>query len=364
MVTTHLPPSSQRNVAPGACPRTSLPCSTAEDRLHRSPPPDPAIELPASWPLELGGTIDGGRLAYSLTGPDDGPVVVALGGISAHRRVDSWWPAQTGPGRALDNRRFRVLSFDYLGGNGDAPAPASTADGSTPAITTGDQARALARILDRLGVPRLHALVGASYGGMVGLAFAARFPERLRHLVAISAADRPQPLATGWRSVQRRIVRLGERSGDAREGVLLARALAMTTYRTAAELGERFDRPAERVGGRYRFAVESYLEARGKAFADSFDAGAFLRLSESLDLHRLDPGTVRVPTTLVAVKGDLLVPVAQIRRLAARLGGPVELVELDSLYGHDAFLKEHDAIAGILARVLAAPAPGDEEAGR
>jgi len=46
-----------------------------------------------------------------------------------------------------------------------------------------------------------------------------------------------------------------------------------------------------------------------------------------------------VPTTLVAVREDQLVPLTDMQALAARLPQG-RLVEISSPYGHDAFLKE------------------------
>ncbi|HTE40541.1 MAG TPA: hypothetical protein VK629_06920, partial [Steroidobacteraceae bacterium] len=98
--------------------------------------------------------------------------------------------------------------------------------------------------------------------------------------------------------------------------------------------------------------VESYLYARGQAYADSYKPEAFVCLSESIDLHTVEPDKIRVPTTLVAVAEDQLVPLADIRSLASRLGGPGTLVELSSLYGHDAFLKETAALKKVFSEAL------------
>ncbi len=331
--------------------------------LARSPSRlSPAVKLawlPLRFELERGGVLHGGQLAYELAGPDDGPLVVVLGGISAGRHVAAhgddprpgFFDDLVGPGRALDTARVRVLGIDFLGGAGASSGPSAgpsadpTVGDPFPDVTPLDQANALACLLDQIGEARVHAFVGASYGGMVGLAFAARHPSRARKLVVIGAADRPDPLATAWRSVQRGIVALGSRSGAPTEALALARALAMATYRGRDELAARFaGAPAE---------VERYLLARGASFAASFDPAAYLVLSRSIDLHRVDPAAVAVPTTLVAFDSDQLVPLAQARALAAALGGGCELVELTSPFGHDAFLKETGALAPILQRAVA-----------
>jgi len=174
-------------------------------------------------------------------------------------------------------------------------------------------------------------------------------------VVAISAADRAHPMATAWRSVQRAVVRYALQNDDGPEGLRLARALAMATYRSSAEFAERFSGEPVAVNGRLQFPVEGYLLARGDAYAATYVPEAFVCLSESIDLHRVDATRIRVPVVLVAVVEDQLVPVADMRVLHSRLAGPSELVELSSLYGHDAFLKEEEQLRSAFARALRSP---------
>lgn len=307
--------------------------------------------------LRYGGRLPHLCLAYELSGPAGAPLVAVQGGISAGRHVTAtdadpskgWWQDFVGPSKAIDTRRVRVLGFDYLGGNGDSSGPRQCADDEPfPTVSTADQAWALAALLHKLGEGPLHAYVGSSYGGMVGLAFAAEFPTRLQRLVVISAAHRNHPQATAWRSLQRSIVELGLAQGCLHESLALARGLAMTTYRTPLELAQRFDAPPRPDDqGCLRFPVEGYLEARGEAFAGSFHAQAFLGLSRSIDLHRVAPQRVTVPTHVVAVTRDQLVPIDHLRQLAGALPQGI-LHEIDSLYGHDAFLKETHQISDVL----------------
>src|SRR5262249_18995586 len=134
------------------------------------------LEIPGDFPLHHGGSISGLHIAWRLSGPAAAPVVCALGGISAHRRVAcaedprlGWWSEIAGPAGALDTERFRVLSFDYIGGSGESTGPR---EGETfPSVSSYDQAEALARLVDHLGIRSLRAIAGGSYGGMVALAF-------------------------------------------------------------------------------------------------------------------------------------------------------------------------------------------------
>ena len=364
-------------------------------RGHLAPVPTPAIptsewvvregmlDVPGEVSLYHGGRLSNVRVAWRLVGPANAPVVCALGGISSNRRVfdldeprKGWWSEVVGPGQALDAERFRVLSFDYLGGSAEttgpgqsgadvasttvAPHPVQPAgaagasaqgNASFPSISTYDQAELLVRLLNNLGIKSVRAIVGGSYGGMVALAFGERYPERVSRLIVIGAADRTHPMATAWRSVQRRILQFAVECGRPKEGLQLARALAMSTYRSAEEFEARFDGAPTRAAERFSFPVEQYLFARGSDFAEKHQPEAIVGLSESIDLHRVEAARIFVPTTIVAIREDQLVPLADLRGLAARM--PVaRLHEISSIYGHDAFLKESDQLRGIFSVVL------------
>jgi homoserine O-acetyltransferase len=279
-----------------------------------------------------------GTYGHALTGQPGAPVIVTLGGISATRRVTEWWGAIVGPGRAIDTTRFQVLAIDYLeSGVEDDGRP-------TWAVTTHDQAEAIARALDERGLARVQTIVGASYGGMVALAFAERYPERLEQLVVISAPAKPHPMTTALRSIQRRIVELALETGRPADGLALARALGMTTYRSAAEFGERFASDP--------FAAEDYVMRQGASFAARFSAARFLALSLSCDLHCVDPTQITTPALLIAAEGDTLVPRPQMEDLARELGGPCRLEHIASRIGHDAFLAESQLIGNLIRNAL------------
>src|SRR5689334_4768948 len=226
------------------------------------------LAVPGELKLHFGGTLESVSIAWRLAGPAGAPVVVALGGISASRRVwmpdeakGGWWHEVVGPGLALDSQRFRILSFDYLGASADSTGPR---DGMEfPSISAYDQAELLLRLINHLGIASLKAIAGASYGGMVALAFGERYPDRVARLIVISAADRAHPMASAWRVVQRRIVKYAIESGTPAKGLELARALAMATYRSAEEFAARFGGAARKNDDRFVLPVEEYLFARG-----------------------------------------------------------------------------------------------------
>lgn len=234
------------------------------------------------------------------------------------------------------------LAIDWLDAN----------DVGAVSVSSEDQADVLAALLDALAIARVEAFIGASYGAMVGLAFAARYPGRLSKLGAPAGAHRPHPLATAQRVVQRGIVRLGIENGCADDALALARQLALTTYRGGAEFARRFASGAEYRDGRFRLPVEGWLEYNGRKFVARFDAQRYLALSGSIDLHDVDPQAVRVPTMLIGFASDRLVPLADLCELQQRLGAPASLEVIDTPYRHDGFLKESERLVPLLREAL------------
>ena len=307
--------------------------------------------------LEDGQVLNNHPIAYTLTGPAHAPLVVVLGGISAHRFACSesqngtqapWWPDICRPGGAIDTRAFRVLSVDYIGGFNDYHFP----DQAT--VSTLDQSRVIAKLLAHLNTRSAHAVVGASYGGMVALKFAQTYPEHLQQLIAVSAADHALPSATAQRALQRDILRLGHQTGQWQEAITIARALAITTYRSEADFNGRFPIRPRKQQGEWVFPVHDYLRHHGRKFARRASALAYWRLSESLDTHRVIAANIVTPTTLIAVEQDQLVPASQALDLKRRLPETTALHVIQSAYGHDAFLKAPEKLGPIIRDCLCA----------
>jgi homoserine O-acetyltransferase len=288
-------------------------------------------------------------VSYELVGPRGAPVVAVLGGISSSKHVTSsrsdlsrgWWEDVVGERLAIDTRKFRVLCIDYL-----------TQGAGGAAVTTSDQAAALAAAIDHAGIDRLHAVVGASYGGMVALAFGVAYAARVKRLIVISAAHESDPMTTALRHLQRRVVALGSAVGRERDGLAIARGIAMTSYLTARHFEERIGDCDRRDLGLVEHRIGNYLKTGGDRFAEQWTAERYNALSLSLDLHSISPEDLTVPTTVFAINSDRLVPIAQSRELARRLGGPSQLIELDSSLGHDAFLGDSSRIAPFINELL------------
>jgi len=305
---------------------------------------DVSILLPANFVLAGGEKLSRPELRVRIYGDLAKPVIAVAGGISAGRIVadadgeKGWWREIAACGGAIDLQKFCVLAFDFLPNEGELART----------ITTSDQASALGAALDSLKIETLFAFAGASYGGMVALAFAADCPARVKHLCILSAADKPHPAATALRGVQRRIIDFARASGDADEGVCLARQLAMISYRTPEEFEARFDHaPGAAAGDPHE--VCNYLISRGRAY--DMSAERYLTLSDSVDRHRVDTAKIKAESLFIAARSDRLAPIDDMRRLARDIETSM-LLEIDSLYGHDAFLKEAAVIGPVIKKFL------------
>ncbi len=284
-------------------------------------------------------------LRYELIG-DGSRLLLAGGGISAGRHVLAspefpelgWWQAQAS---SFDLGDFRLLAIEWVGGDGELDLP----------IDAADQADAIVALIDHLAIERADAFIGASYGGMVALQFAARHPNRCSAILVISAADVSHPFASACRSLQRRALELGEASGDSASGVALARAMAMLTYRTPGEFAERFSVAPRIEEGRVLVGADDYLDHHGRRHVERMSAVAYRRLSESIDLHRVDPADIRIDASFAAVDSDALVPAQDVEALAAAISS-ARFQLIHSVFGHDAFLKEEGQVAAVVTDFL------------
>ena len=346
--------------------------------------------------LELGGTLPWVDVAYETYGrldPDAGNAVLvchALTGDShaaAHDVTASprgWWEGLIGPGRALDTRRYFVICPNVLGGCRGTTGPRSPhPDGSGrygarfPLITIGDMVKVQHRLLRQLGVRRLALVVGGSMGGMQALEWAVRYPEAVHRAAVFAAPARTGALAIALSEVQRQAILRdpGWLDGNYEEGegptagLGLARMVGMISYQGESALERRFGRRSEgNAGGaaalRRTFAVESYLRHQGRKLVARFDATSYLYLLRAIDLFDVSSGRgtldealarIRARLLVVGVSSDTLYPPEQQRDLATSLfclGKRVRYAELESPWGHDAFLLETEAVGNLLEAVL------------
>ncbi len=339
-----------------------------------------------SFEPELGGHIPEVSLAYEtwgeLNSAADNAVLIlhaltgdshAAGGASAEYKRGGWWDPVVGPGRLVDTEEHFVVCANVLGGCSGSTGPCSEnpATGRPygmrfPVVTIRDIVRAQRRLLEDLGVRRLEVVIGGSIGGQQALEWAVEFPEFVEKAVPIAATGALGPQGLGMSELGRRAImadpdwRGGDYYGTGRSpdsGLAIARMAGMMTYQSAPGQWERFERrPASRpaleeeFGG--RFEVESYLQHQGHDLVGRFDPNSYLYLTRAMDLYDMASGyaseeeafrRVEAKMLFVGISSDWLFPAREVRRaaqVAHEAGAVAEYVEIDSLNGHDSFLKD------------------------
>ncbi|MDX1518334.1 MAG: homoserine O-acetyltransferase [Woeseiaceae bacterium] len=343
--------------------------------------------------MHRGGYLESPTLAYETWGTlnderDNGVLIYSGLSPSAHAASSAedpsagWWQDMIGSGLPIDTDRYFVICVNSLGSCFGSTGPASVNPATSeiyrldfPTLTLEDVAEGAWRVVQHLGIEKLHTVIGCSMGGMSALAFCLRHPGKARGLVSISSATRAEPFSIAVRSLQREIVRSDpkwNKGNYAKDdppivGQRLARKLGMMTYRSAEEWRGRFGRERATAEGdpgdifKIEFSVESYLEAHAQKFTGQFDPNCYLYLSHASDLFdlaeyggSLQSGFKRLKlerAMVIGVRTDILFPLHQQKELAKGLQAvcpETKLVKLDCIRGHDSFLVEMDAFRPVI----------------
>ncbi|WP_304116950.1 homoserine O-acetyltransferase [Mycolicibacterium bacteremicum] len=290
-----------------------------------------------------------------------------------------WWDGVAGPGATIDTDRWCAIATNALGGCRGSTGPSSPApDGKPwgsrfPAITIRDQVNADLAALAALGITGVAAVIGGSMGGARALEWIVGHPETVRAGLILAVGARATADQIGTQSTQVAAIKAdpdwqdGDYYGTGRTpaaGLEIARRIAHLTYRGEAELDSRFANEAQgdedpTTGGRY--AVQSYLEHQGGKLVSRFDAGTYVALTDALSSHDVGRGRGGVPAALAGcavpvlvggITSDRLYPLRQQQELADLLPGCPGLSVVESIYGHDGFLVETDAVAPLIRRTL------------
>jgi len=347
--------------------------------------------------LENGEVIDDVSIAVQRWGklsPQRNNVVVVLhaltgdshitGPAGAAHPTPGWWDGVAGPGAPIDTDRWCAISTNVLGGCRGSTGPSSPApDGKPwgsrfPAISIRDQVAADVAVLAKLGITEVAAVIGGSMGGARALEWIVTHPDSVRAGLVLAVGARATADQIGTQSTQVAAItsdpnwRGGDYHGTRRSpdvGVQIARRFAHLTYRGETELDDRFgndpqgdEDPAS--GGRY--SVQSYLQHQGQKLLARFDAGTYVALTDALSSHDVgrDRGGVKaalrgcpVPTVVGGITSDRLYPLRLQEELAELLPGCQGLDVLESVYGHDGFLLETEAVGELIRRTLEMASP-------
>ena len=342
--------------------------------------------------LESGAVIDDVCIAIQRWGelsPTRDNVVVVLHALTGDSHITGpagpghptagWWDGVAGPGAPIDTNRWCAVATNVLGGCRGSTGPSSLArDGKPrgsrfPLISVRDQVEADIAALAALGIDQVAAVVGGSMGGARALEWVIGHPDQVRAGLLLAVGARATADQIGTQTTQIAAIKADSnwQGGDYHDtgrrpdaGLTIARRFAHLTYRGEVELDTRFangnqgdEDPAN--GGRY--AVQSYLEHQGDKLLARFDAGSYVVLTETLNSHDVGRGRggVRralrgcpVPVVVGGITSDRLYPLRLQEELAKLLPGCAELQVVDSIYGHDGFLVESEAVGDLIRKTL------------
>ena len=293
-----------------------------------------------------------------------------------------WWDNLVGPGKPLDTNRFFVIGVNNPGSCFGSTGPMQTNPASGrpwgadfPVVTVEDWVDAQARLMDRLGIDTLAAVLGGSLGGMQALSWALRYARRLRHCIAVATAPNLSAQNIAFNEVARRaIITDPDFHGGhyiahgtlPRRGLRVARMIGHITYLSDDAMEARFGRELKAGAPGYstqdvEFQIEAYLRHQGDKFSEYFDANTYLLITRALDYF--DPArefggdlsasfaAARCKFQLVSFTTDWRFSPARSREIVKalldnRLDG--SYAEISAPHGHDAFLLDDPRYHGVL----------------
>lgn len=360
------------------------------------------IELPkGGFKLESGKTLSELEIAFEtygeLTADKDNVIFVChalsgdahVAGIHDEDGRKGWWDEMVGPGKGIDTNLYYVVCANILGGCKGTTGPSSVnpATGKPygsafPHFTVGDVVDVHQYLLKHLGIDKLAAVVGGSFGGMQVLEWAVRHPDSVSRCICVASSTSLSAQALAFDVVGRKAITSdpGWKNGDYYEagqkpsaGLAQARMLGHITYLSGEMMAEKFGRERkEQVksecdgqhGFKSDFQVESYLDHQGEKFVDRFDANSYLLITKAMDEFDLGAryggldkafAAIKSKLLVVALSEDWLFPPTQSRDLANGLldaGKHVSYCELLAPHGHDAFLVDIDHLGNLIRAFL------------
>jgi homoserine O-acetyltransferase/O-succinyltransferase len=295
-------------------------------------------------------------------------VILICHALTGHAAADEWFPGIFGQGRICDPSKNFIICINVPGSNYGSVGPWS-ADPKTgepyrtsfPEITIRDMVRFQQMLLNQLGITGLQLVIGGSLGGMQALEFLIMQPN-IKSAALIAMGKAHTPWAIGISHAQRTAIYSDTRwNGGLYEydkgpsaGLAAARMMAMITYRTPDDYNKKFGRKLQNENG--QFQIESYLNYQGEKLSKRFDALSYVILTKAMDTHDITRGRgyidqvlnrIEIPVQVIGINSDHLYPTSEQKELAGLLPNG-RYHEINSSYGHDAFLIEFEQINKIV----------------
>jgi homoserine O-acetyltransferase len=315
--------------------------------------------------------LSGDAHVAGYSGPDD--------------RKPGWWDIMVGPGKPIDTNRYFVLCSNILGGcrGTTGPSEINPATGRPyglefPIITIEDIVKVQKLLLDALGIHRVLAVIGGSMGGMQVLQWAIAYPNLVDSVICVATTTRLNAQSIAFDAVGRNAILADPNFREGQyldqeppdRGLAIARMIGHITYLSEQSMRSKFGRQLQRKD-RYNydfnseFAVESYLDYQGQTFIERFDANSYLYITKAMDYFDLvrEYGSLRQAFCntnsrflVISFSSDWLFTPEQSEEIVHALGAEgkdVTYCNIQSPYGHDAFLLEDRELGALISGFLA-----------
>ena len=324
--------------------------------------------------LECGAVLPSLSIAYDTFGEmnaERSNIIWVCHALTANSDVADWWPHTVEEGCFLDPKKYFTVCANFLGSHYGTTGPLSVNPatgepwyGDFPLVTVRDMVRAHQLLAGHLGISRVKLLIGSSIGGFQCLEWCVMQPDFAEHAAFIATTPRTKPWASAFNESQRMAIEcdpsFGERKAEAGlNGMATARSIALLSYRGGMAYDKtQEDSTPDEVSFERR--VLSYQRYQGEKLRRRFNAYSYYRLSQAVDSHNLARGRgsleevlkqIKAKSLVVAITSDILFPPSDHKVLIENIPS-VEYHLIDSDFGHDGFLVEHEQLNRIILDFL------------
>ena len=291
--------------------------------------------------------------------------------LTANSDVADWWPHTVEEGRFLDPTRYFIVCANFLGSHYGTTSPLSVNPTTGekyyydfPQITVRDMVKCHQLLAKHLGIERVKLLIGSSIGGFQCMEWAISEPKFMESVALIATTACTEPWAAAFNESQRMAIRTDKTWGELRDdagidGMAVARSIALISYRGGAAYNatQQDENPAE---ASFTRRAHSYQQYQGEKLRRRFNAMSYYRLSEAVDSHNIARGRGSIAEALakiearalvVAISSDILFPPEAHVPMREHIRD-VEYHLIESEFGHDGFLVEHEKLNTIIQNFL------------
>nr|MBR2111207.1 homoserine O-acetyltransferase [Alistipes sp.] len=329
----------------------------------------------APFKLESGEVLPSLEIAYDTFGELNEAkdnVIWVCHALTANSDVADWWPHTVERGKFLDPKRYFIVCANFLGSHYGTTSPLSVnpATGKKwyydfPRITVRDMVACHQLLAKELGIERVKLLIGSSIGGFQCMEWAIMEPEFMENLALIATTTYSEPWAAAFNESQRMAIRLDPSWGEERDdagldGMAVARSIALISYRGGAAYNATQQELSNPLEASFDRRAHSYQQYQGEKLRRRFNALSYYRLSEAVDSHNIARGRgtiaealsrIKARTLVVAISSDILFPVEAHTPLREHIAD-VEYHLIESEFGHDGFLVEHEKLNSIIQKFI------------